>query len=75
MTKFVDGEEITFRKHVFKIENLAEVIDNLDRIVETKFALIDESLGGVHTHGNQFAVVSGFFGPCFDIFEFADCIR
>jgi hypothetical protein len=69
MTKFVDGEEITFRKHILDIKNIAEVIDNLCRIFQRKLALLDKTLGRVHTDRDPFSMVTSFLREALDILE------
>jgi hypothetical protein len=33
MTEFMNRQKIAFREHIFNIEHLAEIIDNLDSIL------------------------------------------
>lgn len=75
MTKLVHGEEITFRKHVLDIKNIAEVIDDLRRIFQRKLALLDKTLGRVHADGDAFSMVASFLREAFDILEITDSVR
>jgi hypothetical protein len=75
VTELVDGEEITFRKHVLDIKYIAKVIDNLGRIFQRKLALLDKSFGRVHADGDAFSMVTSLFREAFDILEIANGIR
>jgi hypothetical protein len=72
VTEFVDGEEITFRKHVLDIKNIAKVIDNLVRIFQRKLALFDKTLGRVHADGDAFSMVTSFLREALDILKVTD---
>jgi hypothetical protein len=75
MTKFVDGEEITLRKHVLDIKNIAKVIDNLCCVFQRKLTLLNKTLGRVYADGDPFSMVTSFLREALNVLEITDRIR
>ena len=75
MTKLMNSEEITFRKHVLDIKDFTEIINDFDGIFQCKLALLDKSFCSINANGDSFAIISRSLSKCFDIFEIADCVR
>ena len=74
MTEFMNGEEITFRKHVLNIKDFTEIIDDLDGIFQSELTLFDKSFRSVNANRDSFAVISRSLRKSFNIFEITDCI-
>jgi hypothetical protein len=74
MTKFVNGEKVTFWKHVFNVEYFTKIVDDFDGIFKTELTLFDESFSGVYTDRDAFSMIPRSFGKSLDIFKVSDCI-
>lgn len=74
MTKFVDGEQIAFRKHVLNIKHLTKVIDDLSGIFQCKLSLLDKTFGRIDADGDSFSMVTSILGEALDELEITNCV-
>jgi len=68
----MNSEKIALWKHIVNAENLAEIIDNLDGILQSELTLLGNSLSSVNANRDWFAAIKGCFGKSFHIFKLAN---